>query len=291
MYSKKKKRKTFVEKLHSKYRLVIMKDDTFEEKISFRLSRFNVFAVVGTLIVLLIIGTTYIIAFTPLKEYIPGYADFDTRKTLRELIIRTDSLEQSIKQKDNYILSIRKMMLGEDSVGVENLNQIDQSKIKDINFAKSKDDSLLREEIETESKYSITYGLTNQNKSSISSFLFFAPVKGVVTDNFNAVEKHYGIDIAANQNEIIKSTLDGTIIFADWTSETGYCIAIQHQYNLISVYKHNSAILKKQGTFVKAGEPIAIIGNTGKLTTGLHLHFELWYNGRPVNPLDYISFN
>lgn len=268
-----------------------MKDDTFEEKIFFKISRFNVFAVVGTLFVLLIIGTTYIIAFTPLKEYIPGYADFDTRKTLRELIIRTDSLEQSIKQKDNYILSIKKMMLGDDSVGIENINQIDQSKLKDINFAKSKDDSLLRDEIETESKYSITYGLTNQNKNSISSFFFFAPVKGLVTNNFNSVEKHYGIDIAANQNEIIKSTLDGTVIFADWTSETGYCIAIQHQYNLISIYKHNSAILKKQGTFVKAGEPIAIIGNTGRLTTGLHLHFELWYNGRPVNPLDYISFN
>ena len=154
---------------------------------------------------------------------------------------------------------------------------------------------MLRVEVEGQEKYAVSSRHSSSSShqqpvSEITSYLFFTPVKGIVTNNFDPLNHHYGIDIVAKPNEPVKSILEGTVIFSDWTLETGYTIAIQHQQNMISVYKHNSSILKKTGSFVKAGEPIAIIGNTGELTTGPHLHFELWYNGNPINPRDHISF-
>jgi murein DD-endopeptidase MepM/ murein hydrolase activator NlpD len=145
--------------------------------------------------------------------------------------------------------------------------------------------------IESQDRFELNTQEQHSSKTNdISSFFFFTPVKGTVTNVFNSAEKHFGVDIAAAPNEAIKATLDGTVILSAWTSETGYIITIQHSNNLVSVYKHNSALLKKAGTYVKAGEAIAIIGNSGEYTSGPHLHFELWYNGSPVNPKDYIAF-
>jgi len=159
-----------------------------------------------------------------------------------------------------------------------------------ITISKSKEDSALRTEIESQNQYNI--GLYNEDKpqNSIKNFYFFTPLKGTISNNYSLKEQHYGIDIVASPNDAIKATLDGIVILAAWTLETGYVIAIQHQSNLISVYKHNSVLLKKEGMFVKAGEPIAYVGNSGELTSGPHLHFELWYNGNPVDPKEYISF-
>jgi murein DD-endopeptidase MepM/ murein hydrolase activator NlpD len=148
---------------------------------------------------------------------------------------------------------------------------------------------MLRAQIESQDRFTLSTGVDGPS-SSISSFYFFTPVKGTITSQFAPKTKHYGIDIVAAPNEVIKSTLDGTVVLADWTSETGYIIAVQHSNNLFSIYKHNSALLKNTGDFVKAGEVLAIIGNTGELTSGPHLHFELWYNGSPVNPVDYMTF-
>ena len=149
---------------------------------------------------------------------------------------------------------------------------------------------VLRLEIESQDQFNLASGISNTISSSISSFYFFTPLKGAITTKFNTTQKHFGIDIVAGPNEVIKNVLEGTVVIANWTSETGYVIGVQHSNNLFTLYKHNSALLKGVGDYVKAGEVIAIIGNTGEYSTGPHLHFELWYNGSPVNPLDYINF-
>ncbi len=269
-----------------------MNDETFEEKLSFRLSRFNVFVFFGTLAIFLIVATTYIIAFTPLREYIPGYADFNTRQILRELNHKADSLELELKRKDLYIHNIQNIISGREIV--EELpdtikKKVDEAAPKELQ--RSKEDSLLRREIEAQAQY--TYWIDEEPRSyhsDIYQYFFFPPLKGIITNYFNPSENHYGVDIVAGPKEAIKATLDGTVIFASWTIDTGYTIAVQHSNNLLSVYKHNSALLKTTGSFVRAGEAIAIIGESGYLSTGTHLHFELWYNGNPVNPVDYIVF-
>jgi murein DD-endopeptidase MepM/ murein hydrolase activator NlpD len=290
MDNKTKKERKFFNKLHDKYRLVVMNDNTFEEKISFRLTRFNVFVFFGALSIFLVVATIYIIAFTPLREYIPGYADFNTRQLLRELNLKADSLEADLKRKDLYIINIQNIISGREIVDVfPDTIAVSFESVSDL--PKSKEDSILRRELETESNYS--YWIDEDNLHSlpdIYQFFFFPPIKGIVTNYFNPAENHYGVDIVADHKEAIKATLDGTVIFSSWTVETGYTLGIQHPNNLISVYKHNSALLKHVGNYVKAGEVIAIIGESGYLSTGTHLHFELWFNGNPVNPLDYIVF-
>jgi murein DD-endopeptidase MepM/ murein hydrolase activator NlpD len=288
-----KKKNNFFQRLKNKYRLVIMNDDTLEEQFSFRLSRLNVFVVLGALIIFLIVLTTFLIAFTPLREYIPGYGSRETERNIRELMLKADSLEENLKNKDLYLYNIRNIIDGKEIV--DNLPEKPDStktSYNNLNFTKSKEDSLLRIEIEKQDKYNIAANdnSTGSSIASISNFFFFTPLKGIITNNFDQANGHYGVDIVAARNEAIKSTLSGTVIFAEWTLKTGYTIVVQHQDNLISAYKHNSALLKKEGDYVDAGEVIAIIGETGELSTGPHLHFELWYGGSPVNPRDYIVF-
>ncbi len=295
MPSGKKKKKKWSEKLRSKYRLVILNDETFEEKVSFRLTRLNVFVLLGTLSILLIFLTAIIISFTSLREYIPGYMNPEIPKQVYELQQLTDSLEKDFHRKNLYLQNIRNIIEGKEITDTIVPNTEQTANYDTItSLYRSVEDSLLRVEYEKQNSYSLFLAeseyLYSENKSSISSFNFFTPLKGIITRNFNLAEKHYGIDIVAATNEAIKATLDGTVIFSDWTVETGYVIGIQHKHNILSIYKHNSALLKKTGTYVKAGEPVAIIGESGELSTGPHLHFELWFNGTPVNPKNYMGF-
>jgi murein DD-endopeptidase MepM/ murein hydrolase activator NlpD len=288
-----KKKNKFFQKLKVKYRLVVMNADTFEEKVSLQLSRLNVFIVLGALSILLIVITTYIIAFTPLREYIPGYGSSESNRNIRELMLKADSLEEDLKNKDLYLYNIRNIIEGKEVVDkLPDKPDSVKNDYSNLNFTKSQDDSLLRVEMQQQDRNNIAVSdnSTGSSITSISSFFFFTPLKGIITNNYDPANEHYGIDIVAAKDEAIKSTLDGTIIFAGWTLQTGYTIAVQHQDNLISVYKHNSALLKQEGDYVKAGEVIAIIGESGELTNGPHLHFELWYDGTPVNPRDYMVF-
>ncbi|MGE5425376.1 MAG: M23 family metallopeptidase [Syntrophothermus sp.] len=289
------KRKKFWIKIRNKYRLVIMNDDTLEEKLTFRLSRLNVFVALGTLAIVLIFLTSYLIAFTPLREYIPGYPNVAMQKKLYELQIKTDSIEKDLDKKELYLANLKAVING------ENLNEGDKEgsdsmrRYNNIQIKKSPEDSMLRLEVENQSKYRIYSPDQGEKaelfkKATLGKILFFVPLKGVITSPFDAVKGHMGVDIVAKDNEAIKSVLDGTVILSNWTLETGYTIAVQHQQNIVSIYKHNSALLKKTGDVVKAGDPIAIIGQTGELSTGPHLHFELWNDGYPVNPKDYINF-
>jgi murein DD-endopeptidase MepM/ murein hydrolase activator NlpD len=289
-----KKKEKWYRKLRSRYRLVIFNDTTFEERFSFRLTRLNVLIFVLSLGVVFITVTFFIIAYTPIKVYIPGYPDVGQKKKLYSLSLLADSLMQDARQKNIYLQNIKDIIDGED-VGVEEVDTEPVEKNYDsIVLHKSVEDSLLRAEFESQNLYNLDVNesgqLNTSNQSSIRSFNFFKPVNGIVTSKFNTKEKHYGVDIVTSPNEAVKATLDGTIIYSGWTIETGHVIAIQHQRNLISVYKHNSVLLKSEGDYAKAGEPIAIAGQSGELATGPHLHFELWYNGTPVNPEDYIIF-
>jgi len=296
MASDKRERKKvkWTDRLRTKYRLVFMTDDTLEERLTFRLSRLNVFIVLGTLTIVLIFLTTFLIAFTPLREYIPGYTNVGLQKKLYKLQIKTDSIERNLRQKDQFLQNMRDIINGKDLTEDKPIPKDTTKRYGNIRITRSMEDSLLRIEVDNQAKYSL-YKVENletatKRKSSIGGVLFFTPLKGVITNDFNTAGRHYGVDIVARQDEAIKAVLDGTVIFSNWTVETGYVIAIQHPQNIVSIYKHNSALLKKAGESVKAGEPIAIIGETGELSTGPHLHFELWNEGNPVNPRDYISF-
>jgi murein DD-endopeptidase MepM/ murein hydrolase activator NlpD len=286
-----KKGKKIYRKLKNKYRLVIMNDETLEGKLSLRLSPLNIFVFFGMLILSLITLTIYLIAFTPLREYIPGYTDVNLRKKLVQLTIQTDSMEAVMRARDLYFQNLRNVLEGKTEAFLPKGSDTLTARYDSISeLLRLPEDSLLRAEMESQENYSFAMETHRVGADDIRSFYFFTPVKGTITSEFNPRERHFGVDIVARPNEAVKATLDGTVIFADWTLETGYIIGLQHSNNLLSVYKHNSALLKKIGQSVKAGEVIAIIGNSGELTTGPHLHFELWNNGRAVNPADFISF-
>jgi murein DD-endopeptidase MepM/ murein hydrolase activator NlpD len=291
----KKDKKHWIKKLRNKYRLVILNDETYEERFTFRLSRLNVFITVGITAIILIVLTIFLIAFTPLREYIPGYTDVTLSRRVNMLLQKTDSLERVTAQKNIYVQHIKSIIDGKE-IFADSLNETVLDKPIDpetITYSRSIEDSLLREEYLTETAYDLYY---NENadralaQANRSNFTFFTPLKGIITSEFDLSLQHYGIDIVSKKDEAVKATLDGTVLFSDWTVETGHIIAIQHQGNFISVYKHNSVLLKKQGNFVKAGEAIAIVGESGEMSTGAHLHFELWYNGTPVDPIEYVAF-
>ncbi len=290
--AKKEKKGNWRSRLRVKYRLVVMNEETFKERASLLLTPLNVIILGGSVIIFLIVFVTYLIAFTPLREYIPGYSDTEMRMQIYENTLRTDSLERELAMKDLYLQNINMIIAGE----TPNQQAHEPDTTKDyatIEFNNSKQDSMLREMVEAEERFNIQnlqLGVPKSVESNIRNLFFFAPLKGDVTAGFDSKEKHYAVDIVAKENEPIKATLDGTVIFSSWTYDSGHVIAVQHSSNLTSFYKHCSVLLKKTGESIKAGEVIAVVGNSGELTTGPHLHFELWFNGRPVNPEDYIVF-
>lgn len=287
MAKKQSKTQKIKQKLTDKYRLVILNEDTFQERFSLKLSRLNVFVFGGLFSILLIIFTTLLIAFTSLKEYIPGYSSTALKRKATQLSYQADSLKMKIKALEQYTQAVRPVLTGEikpeaiDSIRNEEKNvSIDESKLK-----ATKEDLNFREKVENKDPFLLSEGLENRAK-----VVFFAPITGNVTQGFNTKDKHFAIDIVAKIDTPVKTVADGTVVLAEWTAETGYVIAVQHANDFVSVYKHNGNLLKEQGDFVKSGEVIASIGSTGELSTGPHLHFELWNNGYPVNPLNYIDF-
>ncbi len=288
MAREEKKVKKLKKKLLHKYRLVVLNEDTFEERFSFKLNRLNVFVFSTVFALLLIAGTTLLIAFTPLREYIPGYSSTKLKKKATQLAYKTDSLQRALSINQQYLASIRKVLTGEvKTVQLNKDSLIEAAKIdiSQIDFNPSKEDSLLREKVALEDKYN---PLTD---ASEKSFVLFAPVKGTITQGYNPNEKHYAVDVVTTKDAPVKATADGTVIFSEWTADTGFVIILEHANNLISVYKHNASLIKSQGELVKAGEVIAITGNTGELTTGPHLHFELWSDGYPIDPTNFIDFD
>lgn len=285
-----KKKEKLIDRLKHKYRLTMYNDTSLEEVLNVRLSRLNVFTFFGLLLIVIGALVFVLLIYTPLKGFLPSYTDSEMRRVIVENSIRADSLEQEIRIRDQYLLNLKNIIEGKELNNYETTRDT-AIHYDEISFEKSEADSMLRMQIEQEEKFNLSAEDRNGKKAGFSSLHFFAPLnKGVITNGFDIQGEHYGVDIVAAPNEGVKAILDGTVVTSTWTLETGYVIQIQHEHNLVSFYKHNSAILKKVGDRVKAGEVIAIIGNSGELTTGPHLHFELWHNGIPLNPEDYIVF-
>lgn len=290
MAEEKKKKRKLLNKLTNKYRLVMLNDSTFEEVGYLRLSRLNTISIGGTLIILSIALVYVTIAYTPIRELIPGYPNAEMRNNIVQNAIMLDSLKEELRYRDQFFLNLNQIISGqapEDYLNAEDDSIVDYP---DLSFRRSSSDSLLRQEVDLDTKLRVPVTESPQTYTKLEKMQFFTPVRGVITNSFNSLNSHFGTDIVATPNEVVKATLDGTVILANWTLETGYVIQLQHNNNLISVYKHNAELLKKVGARVKAGDAIAIIGNSGELTTGPHLHFELWQNGIAINPETYIVF-
>ena len=281
-------KKGFAKKLLHKYRLVIINEDTFEERFAMKLTRLNVFVVVGITSVVLIIGTIMLIAFTPLREYIPGYSSTALKQQATTLNYKTDSLQQVIMVNEQYIQSIKQGLTGDvsaTSLDRDSIIEAVRAEIDEEELLPSREDSLLRNLVDREDKYNLFESATSK-----VNFVLFPPVTGTISERYNAQERHYAIDIAVVKDTPVKAIAPGTVIFAEWNAQTGYVIIIDHGNGLISAYKHNASLTKAQGDLVKSGEVIAISGNTGELSSGPHLHFELWSDGFPLDPTTFIDF-
>lgn len=285
---KKQKNGTFLENLYKEYKVVISNDKTFEERLSFKTTKAGVFLIGTIFTAALIVLTVVLIFFTQLKEYVPGYSSLELLKSSKELSFKTDSIEKMIALNSQYYNSIKKVLIGELDTIAFNRDSI----LSEINLelfsselSPSSEDSLLRKYIEEEDMFNLT-----KNQLLIQNKILFQPVLGEITQKFNYKENHFAIDIAVDTGTPIKAISDGRVVLSEWTMETGHVIIVDHGDMLLSVYKHNSSLVKKQNELVAAGEVIALSGNQGTLTTGPHLHFELWKNGAPIDPEQFFNF-
>ena len=285
--AKDSKNETRVQRWRNKFRFVILNDDTFEELLTLKLSPLNIFVFSVVTIVSTIALTTTVIAFTPLKELIPGYASSKLRREAIELALTTDSLTAAIDRNERYIQGVQRILQGEliDTVLQELETDTSSNNAEIVLSDPSSQDSAFREWVEEENAFTL-----NQGGAELGIPQLISPIEGIITSGFDKATNHFAVDIAAASNTPVKTCYEGTVIFADWTSETGNIIIVQHENNLLSAYKHNSALLKEVGEFVRSGEAIAIIGNSGENSTGPHLHFELWFEGAPIDPQNFIKF-
>ena len=283
-----KQNKTFLKRIFNDYKIVVSSEDTFEEKLSFKANKINAFIIMLLYSIILIAFTISIGFFTQLREMVPGYSSSDLLNRAIYLTKKTDSLEQQIALNNKFYKSIEDVLSGnvDEFISRDELS-IDSNLINTDIFTISPNlqDSILRQYVENEDKFNLT-----NNELVIENKMFFSPIKGEITQSFNFNENHFAIDIAADIGTPVKSVLDGKIIFSEWSLETGYVVVIDHGENIISVYKHNSKTLKEQNDFVQAGEVIAYSGNQGNLSSGPHLHFELWKNGTPIDPEPLLNF-
>ncbi|HEX2976427.1 MAG TPA: M23 family metallopeptidase [Bacteroidales bacterium] len=284
----KKKKKNW----RDKYRFSIVNDHTFEEVWRIRLTQYNAFLLITALIFFMIAGTIALISFTNLREFIPGYPDVEMRRNILLSAIRLDSLNQELVLRDKYFNNLNAIIAG--NIQQENYGSPDTTKnYKKINFTITPEETALKAKVEKEEKFNLTLRTSVSSESSFSfaGLHFFPPVKGVVSGKYDVRTKHFGTDIVTSPKAIVSSALDGTVVFTGWTMETGFVIEVQHQNNIITVYKHNSSLLKETGDLVRAGEGISVVGDSGELyTSGPHLHFEIWYKGSSLDPEKNISF-
>ena len=283
-------------KLNRKYDFLMSHDESGRPMLNFKLNLLNlVLAIIGMALLLIVI-TTFIIAFTPLREYIPGYTDTNLNREVYELNLRADSLRREMKKKDIYFENLKKVVEGYDFAADSALASVSiyeplPAGVTDtITLKKSVQDSILRAEYEAQNQYNLfgkDYLSTTKPNSLVKNF--YVPLTGKVMNAFNPDKGHFGVDIASEGDKIINATLDGTVVFSSWSINNGYCIGIQHEDSYFSVYKHNATLLKKEGEYVKAGEAIAILGKSGDAEAFEHLHFELWHNGLALDPVEYMT--
>ena len=286
MSKKKKQKSKLKEKLTYKYRLVILNEDSLEERVSFKLNRLNVYVIGGVFAILLIFLTSILIAFSPLEEYIPGYSSTKLKKTATKLVEDVDSLSTSLAINEAYLKNIKDVLSGNiETKDLKKEKVVAQKNTEEIDLNPTKLETEFREGVDEKERFSLFEKATKKTE-----IVFFAPLKGKITNNYNPKDKHLAVDIAVAKGTPIKAVANGTVIFAGFTAETGYVLIIEHLQGFLSVYKHNASLFKEQGDLVESGEVIANSGSTGTLTSGPHLHFELWNDGYPTNPTKFIDF-
>ena len=284
-----RKTKSFWHRIRFKYKLSFINEGTLEEVWSFRLSKLSAFVTLALFACFLIAVTALIIITTPIRNYLPGYLDVEVRKEIVENALRADSLERMVAIHELYLSNVAGSLSG--TLPLDSIRQIDSLATNDENYEipRSPSEEAFVKEFAEEEKYNLTV-LADPEKVPTDGVFFYKPVNGTVSAHYEAAIGHYGVDLVAKERESVLATLDGTVVYAGFDSNQGNVIQLQHKNGFISVYKHNALLLKEVGDIVQAGEAIALVGNTGKLSTGPHLHFELWYKGNPVNPEEYIAF-
>jgi murein DD-endopeptidase MepM/ murein hydrolase activator NlpD len=287
----------FQERLANTYRLVVMNDETFEEVSSTRLSLLNIYVLLSSVLVIMAILVWLMIAFTPLRKYVPGYGDVMQDQEVRELYRQVADLEDELITHRKYSENFRRILVGE-VVTEDDVPKVDpemmNEAVVDTAAELSEEEMELRnelmlEEVGVKAKEPRTTNLSPKD-TPLERLFFSSPISGEISAGFMPDKEHFGVDVLAPKNTAIKAAMDGYVFLSDWTLETGNTIGIQHSSNLITFYKHNSVLLKEVGSYVKAGEAVAVIGNTGTMSNGPHLHFELWYKGKPIDPTEYIDF-
>jgi murein DD-endopeptidase MepM/ murein hydrolase activator NlpD len=263
-----------------------LNEHNLEEVFSFRLSLLSGALTLAGFIVFLVVLTSAVIINTPVRNYLPGYLDSEIRQQMMENALKTDSLEQVINSQAQYLNNINAILRGDSLVA--DIQELDTTFIHIESLKKSEKLTEFVRNFEEEEKYNLN--VLNSSNALPENLIFYRPVQGFISSHFNLQEKHYGIDIAATLDESVLATMKGIVIFSGFDANGGYVIQIQHPNGFISIYKHNAILLKKQGDEVNAGEAIAIVGNSGNLSSGTHLHFELWYKGKPLDPEEFIVF-
>ena len=274
-----------------KYRFSVINDHTFEEVWRVILTRYNAFLLITFILIFIVWGTSTLISFTNLREFIPGYPDVTMRRNILMSAIRLDSLDRELRLRDKYFDNLNSIISGGGPVDISVLHDTTKN-YKAIKFNTSSNDSDLRARVEKEERYNLTLGPSApESVSGLANLHFFPPVKGIVSARYDVRTKHFGTDIVTKPKALVSAVLDGTIIFTGWTMETGFVIEVQHPNNIVTVYKHNASLLKETGDLVRAGDAISIVGDSGeRYTSGPHLHFEIWYKGIPLDPEKHILF-
>ena len=280
-----KRSKAFWNNFKFKYKLTIINENTLEEIVGLRVSKLNGLSVLLSVLAVLFLIAACIIAFTPLRNYLPGYMNSEVRSQIVDNALRVDSLQELLNRQNLYIMNIQDIFSGKVPIdSVQTLDSLTAAR-EDTLMERTRREEEFRRQYEENEKYNLT---TIVSQPDVNGLILYRPTRGMVSDHFNTDKKHFGTDIAANPNESVLATMDGTVFLSTYTAETGYVIGVQHSQDFVSIYKHCGSLLKKEGDRVKGGEAIALVGNSGTLSTGPHLHFELWYKGHPVNPEKYI---
>jgi len=283
-----KKKKTFWKRMRFKYKLAFINESTLEEVWRFRVSRLSAFITLLFFAFFLITLTSLVIIKTPIRNYLPGYLDVEVRNEIIMNSLRADSLEMLLNSQARYLKNISAILTG--TISVDSIHRSDSTAFMTANYdiSKTKNEQDFSTAFEEEERYNLT--ALNPNPNATETVFFYKPVKGVISSSYNLEKKHLGVDLVAGERESVLATSDGVVIYTGFDEDYGNVITLQHKNGFVSIYKHNEKLLKNIGDQVIAGETIALVGNTGKLSTGPHLHFELWNKGASVNPEEYIAF-
>lgn len=291
-----KDKRGWKQRIRETYRLVILKEETLREVSSFRLTLLNLYILLSSLIIIVTILTVALIIWTPLKRYVPGYADIHNNTEFLRVNKRIVELEKQVEAYEVYLSSFKRLLAADPQTEEDLEHSQTADTLAEIDLSRVEEDDRLRKDVESKTRGELEGGDNEPavapavQQVNFDRLLLVPPIRGEISLDYQPGIKHYGIDVLAPANTAVKAVMDGIVIVADWTLETGNTIGIQHANNLVSFYKHNSTLLKKIGAKVKAGEAVAIIGNTGTHSDGPHLHFELWQNGKPIDPKQVVSF-